>query len=77
MRYGFLAPAAVLAVIWVIAFLIFHVVSAIVHILLILALLCFVVHLFRARIALRTYLRRNAQIRYSETVLDIEREYAR
>jgi hypothetical protein len=48
-RYAFLLLAAFLAVIWVIAFLTFHVVGAFIHILLILAIILFIVHLFRAR----------------------------
>lgn len=47
MRYLFLGLAFLLAVIWVFAFLVFHVVGFFIHILLILALLLFVIHLVR------------------------------
>jgi hypothetical protein len=49
MRYGFLALAFILVFAWIGAFLVFHVVGALIHILLILALIAFVIHLFRGR----------------------------
>jgi hypothetical protein len=48
-RYAFLVLAALLAVIWVFAFLTFHIVGAFIHILLILAIIFFIIHLFRSR----------------------------
>jgi hypothetical protein len=49
MRYGFLALAFILFFAWIGAFLVFHVVAALIHILLILALIAFVIHLFSGR----------------------------
>ena len=49
MRYGFLALAFILFFAWIGAFLVFHVVAALIHILLILALIAFVIHLFNGR----------------------------
>lgn len=49
MRYGFLALALILFFAWIGAFLVFHVVGALIHILLILALIAFVIHLFSGR----------------------------
>jgi Family of unknown function (DUF5670) len=49
MRYGFLSLAALLAVIWVIAFLTFHIVGFFIHILLLLASIFFVIHFLRPR----------------------------
>ncbi len=49
MRYGFLALALILFFAWIGAFLVFHVVGALIHLLLILALIAFVIHLFRRR----------------------------
>jgi Family of unknown function (DUF5670) len=44
MRYGFLSLAALLAVIWAIAYLTFHIVGAFIHVVLILALVSFVLY---------------------------------
>jgi len=49
MRYGFLGLAALLAIIWIIAFLTFHVVGFFIHVLLFLALIFFVIHFLRPR----------------------------
>ena len=47
MRFGpFLVIAILLLIIWLGGFLMFHIASALIHILLVLALLSFVVHLF-------------------------------
>ncbi|MGC1686601.1 MAG: lmo0937 family membrane protein [Candidatus Acidiferrales bacterium] len=47
MRYAFLVLAAFLAIIWVFAFLTFHIVGAFIHILLVLAVVFFIIHLLR------------------------------
>ena len=48
MSFGpFLGIAMLLIVIWVCAFVVFHVAGAIIHLLLLLAIISFVVHLFR------------------------------
>ena len=49
MRYGFLALALLLFFIWIGAFLVFHVVGALIHIVLVVALVLFVLHLFRGK----------------------------
>jgi hypothetical protein len=47
MRFGpFLVIAILLLIIWLGGFLMFHIASALIHILLVLALVSFVVHLF-------------------------------
>jgi Family of unknown function (DUF5670) len=49
MRYIFLALALFFIFIWVIAFVAFHVAGFLIHVLLILAIIFFVVHLLRPR----------------------------
>jgi hypothetical protein len=49
MRYGLLAFALLLFFIWIGAFLVFHMVGALIHIVLVVALLLFVLHLFRGK----------------------------
>ena len=49
MRYVFLALALVLFFTWIGAFLVFHVAAALIHLLLILAVIFLVVHLFNGR----------------------------
>lgn len=49
MRYLFLAMAILLFFVWVSAFLIFHIVGALIHLVLLVALVLFIVHLFRPR----------------------------
>jgi Family of unknown function (DUF5670) len=49
MRFVFLAVALILFFTWIGAFVIFHVAAALIHLLLILAVIFFVVHLFRGR----------------------------
>ena len=48
MRYAVLGLAFILALVWLCAFVIFHVVGAVVHLLLLVALVLFVVHLIRS-----------------------------
>ena len=47
MRYFFLLLALIFLVIWIVSFAAFHVAGFFIHILLILAVIFFVVHLFR------------------------------
>lgn len=49
MRFVFLAVALVLFFTWIGAFVVFHVAAALIHLLLILAVIFFVVHLFKGR----------------------------
>ena len=49
MRFVFLALAVLLVFAWIGAFIVFHVAVALIHLLLILALAFFVIHLFRRR----------------------------
>jgi hypothetical protein len=49
MRFIFLALAFVFAVVWVCAFVMFHVAAFFVHVFLILAIVFLIVHLFRPR----------------------------
>jgi hypothetical protein len=49
MRFVFLAVALILFFTWIGAFVLFHVAAALIHLLLILAVIFFVVHLFRGR----------------------------
>jgi hypothetical protein len=49
MRFVFLALALVLFFTWIGAFLVFHVAAALIHVLLILAVIFLVVHLFNGR----------------------------
>lgn len=49
MRFAFLAIALILFFTWVGAFVVFHIAAALIHLLLILALIFFVVHLFTGR----------------------------
>jgi Family of unknown function (DUF5670) len=49
MRYGLLGIAIVLFFIWAGAFLVFHVVGALIHLVLLFAIILFVVHLFAGR----------------------------
>jgi hypothetical protein len=49
MRYLFLVLAFLLFFAWIGAFVVFHVVGAMIHLLLVLAVILFVVHLFSAR----------------------------
>jgi Family of unknown function (DUF5670) len=49
MRYLFLALALVLFFVWIASFLIFHIVGALIHLLLVVALILFVAHLFSHR----------------------------
>lgn len=49
MRYLLLAIAVVLLFVWVASFLIFHIVGGLIHLLLVIALILFVVHLFSRR----------------------------
>ncbi len=49
MRFVFLALALLLFFTWIGAFIVFHVAAALIHLLLILALIFFVIHLFGAR----------------------------
>jgi hypothetical protein len=49
MRFVFLALALVLFFTWIGAFLVFHVAAALIHLLLILAVIFLVVHLFNGR----------------------------
>ena len=49
MRFAFLGLAFLFVFIWAIAFVAFHVAGFLIHIFLILALIFFVVHLFRRR----------------------------
>ncbi|MGB6482346.1 MAG: lmo0937 family membrane protein [Candidatus Acidiferrales bacterium] len=47
MRFGpFLAIALILIVVWICAFVLFHVASALIHLLLLFAIIAFVIHLF-------------------------------
>jgi Family of unknown function (DUF5670) len=48
-RYGLLALAFLLFFVWIGAFLVFHVVGFFIHIVLIVAVILFVVHLFSPR----------------------------
>jgi len=48
MRYAVLGLAFILAFVWLCAFIIFHVVGAVIHLLLLAAIVLFVVHLFRS-----------------------------
>ena len=49
MRFIFLALALVLFFTWIGAFVVFHVAAALIHVLLILAVVFLVIHLFRGR----------------------------
>jgi hypothetical protein len=49
MRYALLAIALVLFFLWIGAFLVFHVVGALIHLLLLVAVVLFILHLFRGR----------------------------
>jgi hypothetical protein len=49
MRFVFLALAFLMLFIWIGAFIVFHVAAAIVHVLLVLAIVFFVVHIIRGR----------------------------
>lgn len=49
MRFIFLALALLLFFTWVGAFVIFHVAAALIHLLLVLAIVLFITHLFRRR----------------------------
>jgi hypothetical protein len=49
MRFLFLAFALLLFFTWVGAFVVFHVAAALIHLLLILAVIFFVIHLFKGR----------------------------
>ncbi len=49
MRYGLLIFALLLFFLWIGAFLVFHVVGFFIHIILLVALVLFVAHLFRKR----------------------------
>lgn len=49
MRYLLLAIAILLFFVWIAAFLLFHIVGALIHLLLVAALILFVVHLFSRR----------------------------
>jgi len=49
MRFLFLALALILFFTWIGAFVVFHVAAALIHLLLILAVIFFVVHLFKGR----------------------------
>lgn len=49
MRFVFLAVALILFFKWIGAFVVFHVAAALIHFLLILAVIFFVVHLFNGR----------------------------
>jgi len=49
MRYGLLGLAIVLFFVWIGAFLVFHVVGALIHLVLLVAIILFVVHLFAGR----------------------------
>lgn len=45
----FLLIAAILVVVWLVSFLVLHVTSALIHILLVIAVIAFVVHFIRGR----------------------------
>ena len=49
MRFVFLAVALILFFTWIGAFVVFHVAAALIHLLLIFAVIFFVVHFFRGR----------------------------
>jgi hypothetical protein len=49
MRFVFLAIALILFFTWIGAFVVFHVAAALIHLLLIVAIILFVVHLFSRR----------------------------
>ena len=49
MRYGLLVIALLLFFAWIGAFLVFHVVGALIHIVLVLAIIFFVIHLVSGR----------------------------
>jgi Family of unknown function (DUF5670) len=49
MRYGLLVIALLLFFAWIGAFLVFHVVGALIHIVLVLAIILFIVHLVSGR----------------------------
>jgi hypothetical protein len=49
MRFVFLALAFLLFFTWIGAFVVFHVAAAMIHFLLLLALIFFLIHLFRGR----------------------------
>jgi hypothetical protein len=51
MRFGLLAVALVLFFAWIGAFLVFHVVGALIHLVLLVAVVLFILHLFRGRSA--------------------------
>ena len=49
MRYALLILAGLLFFVWLGAFILFHVVGALIHLILVLAIVLFVVHLFSSR----------------------------
>jgi Family of unknown function (DUF5670) len=49
MRFIFLAFALLLFFTWIGAFVVFHVAAALIHLLLVLAVIFFLIHLFRGR----------------------------
>ena len=49
MRYGLLGLALVLFFVWVGAFVVFHVVGALIHFVLLVAIILFILHLFTRR----------------------------
>ena len=49
MRFVFLTVALILLFMWIGAFVVFHVAAALIHLLLILAVIFFLVHLFSGR----------------------------
>lgn len=50
MRVGpLLGLAVLLAIVWVISFVVFHIAGLLIHILLLLAVLCLIIQLFRGR----------------------------
>ncbi|MCU1341120.1 MAG: hypothetical protein JWN92_543 [Candidatus Acidoferrum typicum] len=49
MRFAFLIVALLLFFMWIGAFVVFHVAAALIHLLLVLAVILFIVHLFRGR----------------------------